>query len=66
MHADERKGARYINVNVLDEVLMRQGRMNKFSTTFNGATYSEFNDALSKMNCFRCVLKISYIQPNIN
>ena len=35
MHADERRGARYTNVDVGDEVLVRQDKVNKFSTTFN-------------------------------
>ena len=35
MHADERRVARYTNVDVVDEVLVRQDRVNKFSTTFN-------------------------------
>ena len=35
MLADERRGARYTNVDVGDEVLVRQDKVNKFSTTFN-------------------------------
>ena len=35
MHADERRGTRYTNVDVGDEVLVRQDRVNKFSTPFN-------------------------------
>ena len=35
MHADERRGARYTNVDVGDEVLVRQDIVNTFSTTFN-------------------------------
>ena len=35
MHADERRGAGYTNVDVGVEVLVRQDRVNKFSTTFN-------------------------------
>ena len=35
MHADERRGTRYTNVDVGDEVLVRQDKVNKFSTTFN-------------------------------
>ena len=34
MHVDKRRGARYTNVDVGDEVLVRQGIMNKLSTTF--------------------------------
>ena len=35
MHADERRGTRYTNVDVGDEVLVRQDRVNTFATTFN-------------------------------
>ena len=35
MHADERSGARYTNVDVGDEVLVRKDRVNTFPTTFN-------------------------------
>ena len=35
MHADQRRGARYTNVDLGDEVLVRQDKVNTFSTTLN-------------------------------
>ena len=35
MHAEDRKGARYTNVDQGNEELVRQDKVNKFSTSFN-------------------------------
>ena len=40
LHADERRGARYTNVDIEDEVLVKQDRINKLSTTFNPTPYT--------------------------
>ena len=43
MYADARRGAQYSNVNVGDNVLVRQDKINKLTTTFGATPFTVVN-----------------------